>query len=76
MYQIHEHMAQSYLYYEKRNYLSRKDNVVFPFPFFYMYLCPGLSWSPFENVVHHGPCPEWYESNVTLLRNEVQALEK
>jgi hypothetical protein len=31
---------------------------------------------PSENVMHHGPCPKWYECNVTPLRNEVQELEK
>jgi hypothetical protein len=76
MYRMHGHRAQSYLYYEKTNCASEKDNVIFPFPFLYPYLCPGQSWSPFENVVHHGPCPEWHTCNVTLLRHEVQELEK
>jgi hypothetical protein len=74
----HGHRVQSYLYFEKMNYPSVKDNIVFSFPspFLCPYLCPDPSWPPSKNVAHHGPCPEWHECNVTPLWNEVQELEK
>jgi hypothetical protein len=45
MSRIHGHRTWIYLYFEKTNCLSGKDNVVFlfpfPFPFFCMYVCLG-----------------------------------